>query len=354
MSQPSNQNSNTQADPMSDMFSQMFDQMTPREPAKPTPITGVDTARLESEKQRLEQRIGELEAGNSTLSSENQELLSTNRKLLSSNRTLRKQLLELNETSRLLEETKRRERACAEREERCKRILEREDTLRQNETRLETDRAKLDDERKRIREDIAEQVEQEVTAERERLRREADGQRERGERILFTLAVGVCVFAVPLLAIVMKGRWPALMAVLPEWIHARGQQLSAIGRWLNDVGMWIGGTIPQGWWNGPLTLVAMLVIFAVVCGVPLLVVIVYAAFTKNAVEYWWQEGTLGVHAILWALLMLACFVVSDRLALIPNSPMRWPTWWILLTAIAHPIYLLAIEPRISQFIKKSN
>ena len=61
-----------------------------------------------------------------------------------------------------------------------------------------------------------------------------------------------------------------------------------------------------------------------------------------------------MHAILWALLMLACFVVSDRLALIPNSPMRWPTWWILLTAIAHPIYLLAIEPRISQFIKKSN
>lgn len=146
------------------------------------------------------------------------------------------------------------------------------------------------------------------------------------------------------------------MASLPEWVHARGQQLSAIGKWFNSTGTWIGGIIPQGWWNGPLTLLVMLVIFVIVCGVivcgiPLLVVIVYAAASKAAVMYWWREQTMGVHIILWTLLMFICLVVADRLATIPDSPMRWPTWWILLAAITHPVYLLAIAPRISQFIK---
>ena len=34
----------------------------------------------------------------------------------------------------------------------------------------------------------------------------------------------------------------------------------------------------------------------------------------------------------------------------PDSPLRWPDWWILLTATTHPVYLLAIAPKISRFI----
>jgi hypothetical protein len=30
--------------------------------------------------------------------------------------------------------------------------------------------------------------------------------------------------------------------------------------------------------------------------------------------------------------------------------LRWPDWWILLTATTHPVYLLAIAPKISRFI----
>ena len=33
-----------------------------------------------------------------------------------------------------------------------------------------------------------------------------------------------------------------------------------------------------------------------------------------------------------------------------QSPLRWPDWWILLTATTHPVYLLAIAPKISRFI----
>lgn len=344
-------NTSMETDPMGDMFSQMFDRMKPQEPANTTPTMGTDMIRLEAENRELERQIAELRDGNSTLSSENRELRSTNQRLLSANRTLRKQLSELNETSRLLEETKRREHDCAEKEEHCRRILNREATLKQDEARLESDRAKLDGERKRLRENIAEQVRQQAEQEQERLRNDADRQRGKDRRVLFALCVGVCASVIPLLVIIMQGRWHALMASLPEWVHARGQQLSAIGKWFNSTGTWIGGIIPQGWWNRPLTLLVMLVIFVIVCGIPLLVVIVYAAASKAAVMYWWREQTMGVHIILWTLLMLICLVVADRLATIPDSPMRWPTWWILLAAITHPVYLLAIAPRISQFIK---
>lgn len=340
------------SDLMDDMFSQMFDRLKPQEPMSPSPSTGPSAMGFESEKRELNCQIGELRNENSMLSSQNQKLRSTNRQLLSTNRTLKKQLSELNETTKLLEEIKKRERACVEKEERCNRILDREAVLESGEARLQSDRARLDGERERLRESIAEQVGQETERERQRLEEDDDRQREKVKRILFALCVGICAFAVPMLAVVMIDRWHILAATLPEWIRARKQQFAAIGQWLGKVSAWLDEIIPQGWWNAPLTFLLMLLILVVVCGVPLLIVIRYVSLTKMAVMDWWQEKTLGVHAVLWTLLILASLVLADRLAMIPDSPMRWPTWWILLIAVTHPVYLLMVAPKISRFIEK--
>lgn len=317
-----------------------------------TSITDTGTVRLEEGKRELNRQISELRSENSTLSSRNQELQSTNQQLLSTNRTLRKQLSELNETTKLLGEIKERERACVEKEERYNRILDREAALESREAKLQSDRARLDSERERLRESIAEQVGQETERERRRLEKDNNGRREKDKRTLFVLCVGVCSFAVPMLAIVMTGRWHILAAELPEWLLARKQQLSAIGQWLDNASAWLGEAIPQGWWNKPLTVLLMLLILAVICGVPLLIVVGYALLTKMTVMDWWREKTLGAHAVLWTLLILASLVLADRLAMIPNGSMRWLTWWMLLIAVVHPVYLLAVAPKISRFIEK--
>lgn len=140
----------------------------------------------------------------------------------------------------------------------------------------------------------------------------------------------------------MAGRWHILAATLPEWLHARKQQLAAIGQWLGNVDAWLGEIIPRGWWNGPLAFLLMLLILVAVCAVPLLIAVGYTLLTKMAVMDWWRERTFGVHGVLWTLLILASLALADRLAMIPNSPMHWLTWWILLIAVAHPVYLLTV------------
>lgn len=352
MDQSARRNDNMGTDPLGDMFSRMFDQMQPQEPTNMTSTTDTDVARLEEEKRELNRQISELRSKNSTLSSGNQELQSTNQQLLSTNRTLRKRLSELNETTKLLGEIKKRERACAKEEERCNHILNRQAALESREAKLQSDRARFDSEREQLYKSIAEQVSQEVERERQRLGEDNDRRCEKAKRILFALCVGVCSFAVPMLAIVMAGRWHILAATLPEWLHARKQQFAAIGQWLGNVGAWLSEIIPQGWWNGPLTFLLTLLILVAVCAVPLLIVVGYMSLTKMAVMDWWREKTFGVHAVLWTLLILASLAVADRLATIPNSPMHWLTWWMLLVAVVHPIYLLKVASKISRFIKK--
>lgn len=96
----------------------------------------------------------------------------------------------------------------------------------------------------------------------------------------------------------------------------------------------------------------MLLILVTVCGVPLLIAVGYTLLTKMAVMDWWRERTFGVHGVLWTLLILASLALADRLAMIPNSPMHWLTWWILLIAVAHPVYLLTVAPKVNRFIEK--
>lgn len=253
-----------ETDPMGGMFSQMFDRMQPMGPANTMPASEADTIRAEEESRRLNRQVAELRSENSTLSSGNQELQSTNRQLLSTNRTLRKQLSELNETTKLLGEIKKRERACAEKEERCNHILNRQAALESREANLQSDRTRFDSEREQLYKSIAEQVSQEVERERQRLGEDNDRRCEKAKRILFALCVGVCSFAVPMLVIVMAGRWHILAATLPEWLYARKQQLAAIGQWLGNVDAWLGEIIPQGWWNEPLAFLLMLLILVAV------------------------------------------------------------------------------------------
>lgn len=352
MDQSASRNDNMGTDPLGDMFSRMFDQMQPQEPTNMTLTTDTDVARLEEEKRELNRQISELRSKNSTLSSRNQELQSTNQQLLSTNRTLRKQLSELNETTKLLGEIKKRERVCAEKEERCNHILNRQAALESREAKLQSDRTRFDSEREQLYKSIAEQVSQEVERERQRLGEDNDRRCEKAKRILFALCVGVCSFAVPMPVIVMAGRWHILAATLPEWLHARKQQLAAIGQWLGNVDAWLGEIIPRGWWNGPLAFLLMLLILVAVCAVPLLIAVGYTLLTKMAVMDWWRERTFGVHGVLWTLLILASLALAARLAMIPNSPMHWLTWWILLIAVAHPVYLLTVAPKVNRFMEK--
>lgn len=352
MDQSARRNNNMGTDPLDDMFSRMFDQMQPQESTNMTSIVDTGTARLEKEKRELNRQISELRSENSTLSSGNQELQSTNRQLLSTNRTLRKQLSELNETTKLLGEIKKRERACAEKEERCNHILNRQAALESREAKLQFDRTRFDSEREQLYKSIAEQVSQEVERERQRLGEDNDRRCEKAKRILFALCVGVCAFAVPMLVIVMADRWHILAATLPEWLHARKQQLAAIGQWLGNVDAWLGEIIPREWWNGPLAFLLMLLILVTVCGVLLLIAVGYTLLTKMAVMDWWRERTFGVHGVLWTLLILASLALADRLAMIPNSTMHWLTWWILLIAVAHPVYLLTVAPKVNRFMEK--
>lgn len=286
MDQSASRNDNMGTDPLGDMFSRMFDQMQPQEPTNMTSTTDTDVARLEEEKRELNRQISELRSKNSTLSSRNQELQSTNQQLLSTNRTLRKQLSELNETTKLLGEIKKRERVCAEKEERCNHILNRQAALESREAKLQSDRTRFDSEREQLYKSIAEQVSQEVERERQRLGEDNDRRCEKAKRILFALCVGVCSFAVPMPVIVMAGRWHILAATLPEWLHARKQQLAAIGQWLGNVDAWLGEIIPRGWWNGPLAFLLMLLILVAVCAVPLLIAVGYTLLTKMAVMDW--------------------------------------------------------------------
>lgn len=224
--------------------------------------------------------------------------------------------------------------------------------LESGENRLRDDRAKLENERKRMRESVTEQVNSETDRERQRLE-EAYGRRwEQGKRILFVLCLGVCSFAIPMLAIAMQGRWRILAASLPEWVETRRRQFAAFGQWVDGVGAWLGETLPRGWWNKPLTFIPALILIAAVCIVVVLVV-GYAAIVKRAATAWMNEGTLAIHAILWTLITLAGLAIADRLATIPSSPLHWPDWWIILIAAAHLVYLLTIAPKISQFITGS-
>lgn len=200
-----------------------------------------------------------------------------------------------------------------------------------------------------MHESIAEQVKTETNRERQRLKEDNNRRRDKGRRILFVLCIGVCSFAIPMLAIAIQGRWHILAAILPEWVETRKRQFVAFGQWADGIRAWLGETIPHGWWSGPLSLLPVLILVTAVCVVVVLAV-GYAAIVKRAATAWMNEGTLAIHAILWALITVACLAMADRLAAIPNSPMRWPDWWILLTATAHPVYLLAIAPKISRFI----
>lgn len=353
MNQSTNVSSGMESDPMGSMFSQMFDRIQPMEPANTIAASEADTIRAEEEIRRLDRQVAEFRSENSMLSSRNQELQSTNRRLLSANRTLRRQLSEVNETARLLEETKKRERACIEREKRCDRILRREAALEADESKVRDERERLENERKRIREDIAEQVEQESARMRRRLKESGDRQRERGKRILFALCLGACSAVVPMLAVVMQGRWQAFADSLLDWFHMRGRQLAVVGQWLVGVDARLNEIIPSGWWDRPLVFLLMLLLIAVVCGMPLLAAGGYVVAVFTTMRGWLTEGTLGVHIVLWTLVAMVGFVLADRLAMIPHNPMGWPTWWILLTVAAHLIYMAKLADPISRFIKNS-
>ncbi|WP_428861108.1 hypothetical protein AB4920_10850 [Bifidobacterium dentium] len=272
---------------------------------------------------------------------------------MSANQTLRKQLSEVNETARLLEETKKRERACIEREERCDRILRREAVLETDESKVRDERERLENERKRIREDIAEQVEQESEQMRRSLKESGDRQRERDKRILFALYLGVCSSVVPMLAVVMQGRWQAFTVASLDWLRIRRKQLAVVGQWLAGIDAQLNEIIPSGWWDRPLVFLLMLLLVAVVCGMPLLVAGGYVVVVLTTMRGWLTEGTLGIHIVLWTLAAVAGFVLADRLAMIPHNPMGWPTWWILLTVVAHLIYMAKLAGPISRFIRNS-
>lgn len=81
--------------------------------------------------------------------------------------------------------------------------------------------------------------------------------------------------------------WHALMASLPEWVHARGQQSrsgngSTAPARNQESSCRVGGT-----GRSPFSHVSG--IFFVISGIPLLVVIVYAAASKAVVAYWWRN-----------------------------------------------------------------
>lgn len=90
----------------------------------------------------------------------------------------------------------------------------------------------------------------------------------------------------------------------------------------------------SGWWDRPLVFLLMLLLAAVVCGMPLLVAGGYAVAVFTTMRGWLTEGTLGVHIVLWTLAAMVGFVVADRLVMIPHNPVGWPAWWILLTVAA--------------------
>lgn len=353
MNQPTNVSSGMEPDPMGSMFSQMFDRMQPMGQANTIAASEADTIRAEEENRKLNRQIAELRSENSTLSSRNQELQSTNRQLLSANQTLRKQLSEVNETARLLEETKKRERACIEKEKRCERILRREAALETDESKVRDERERLNNERKRIREDIAEQVRQESAWMRRRLKEDSDRQRERDKHILFALCLGVCSSMVPMLAVVMQGRWQAFADSLLDWLRMRGKQFTVVGQWFAGIDARLNEIIPSGWWGRPLVFLLMLLLIAVVCGMPLLAAGGYVVAVLTTMRGWLMEGTLGIHIVLWTLAAVAGFALADRLAMIPHNPMGWPTWWILLTVAAHLIYMAKLADPISRFIRNS-
>lgn len=102
------------------------------------------------------------------------------------------------------------------------------------ESRVRDERERLKNERKRIREDIAKQVERESERMRRRLKESSDRQRERDKRILFALCLGVCSAVVPMFAVVMQGRWPSLRRLVARlasyvWEAARGGRPMACG-----------------------------------------------------------------------------------------------------------------------------
>lgn len=353
MNQPTNVSNRMEPDPTGSMFSQMFDRIQPMESTNTMPASEADPIRTEEENRRLNRQVAELRSENSTLSSRNQELQSTNRRLLSANQTLRRQLSEVNETARLLEETRKRERACIEREKRCDRILRRESVLEADESRVRDERERLKNERNRIREDIAEQVERESERMRRCLKESGDRQRERDKRILFALCLGVCSSMLPMLAVVMQGRWQTFADSLLDWLHMRGKQLAVVGQWLVDIDAKLNEIVPSGWWDRPLVFLLMLLPIAVVCGMPLLAAGGYAVAVFTTMRGWFTEGTLGVHIVLWTLVAMVGFVLADRLAMIPHNPMGWPTWWILLTVAAHLIYMAKLADSISRFLRNS-
>lgn len=253
----------------------------------------------------------------------------------------------------MLKETRKRERACIEREKRCDRILRREAVLEADESRVRDERERLKNERKRIREDIAEQVERESERMRRCLKESSDRQRERDRRILFALCLGVCSSMVPMLAVVMQGRWQTFADSLLDWLHMRGKQLAVVGQWLVDIDAKLNEIVPSGWWDRPLVFLLMLLPIAVVCGMPLLAAGGYVMVVFTTMRGWFTEGTLGVHIVLWTLVAMVGFVLADRLAMIPHNPMGWPTWWILLTVAAHLIYMAKLADSISRFLRNS-
>ena len=97
----------------------------------------------------------------------------------------------------------------------------------------------------------------------------------------------------------------------------------------------------------------MLLLMGVVCGIPLLAAGGYVAVVFAAMRGWLEEGTLGVHIVLWALAAMVDFVLAGHLAMIPHNPMGWPTWWILLTVAAHLLYMAKLAGPISRFIRNS-
>lgn len=246
------------------------------------------------------------------------------------------------------------ERTCVHRKgKRCDRILRREAVLEADESRVRDERERLKNERKRIREDIAEQVERESERMRRCLKESSDRQRERDRRILFALCLGVCSSMVPMLAVVMQGRWQTFADSLFDWLHMRGKQLTAVGQWLAGINARLNEIIPSGWWDRPLVFLLMLLLAAVVCGMPLLAAGGYVMVVFTTMRGWLTEGTLGVHIVLWTLAAMVGFVLAGHLAMIPHNPMGWPTWWILLTVAAHLIYLAKLAGPISRFIRNS-
>ena len=221
------------------------------------------------------------------------------------------------------------------------------------ESRVRDERERLKNERKRIREDIAEQVERESERMRRRLKESSDRQRERDKRILFALCLGVCSAVVPMFAVVMQGRWQAFADSLLDWLRMCGRQLAVVGQWLADIDARLDEIILSGWRDRPLVFLLMLLLAAVVCGMPLLVAGGYAVAVFTTMRGWLTEGTLGVHIVLWTLAAMVGFVLADRLAMIPHNPVGWPAWWILLTVAAHLIYLAKLAGPISRFIRNS-